>query len=211
MSVRPGMLAAVAFLVLAGYSRLAAHARPSGPKHKTRSAVIAVNGMAATSQPLATAAAIRVLQDGGNAVDAAIAANAVLGVVEPMSCGIGGDLFAIVWDAKSQKLYGLNASGRAPLSASIDFFRSRGLKEIPTKGPLSWSVPGCVDGWDALRRKFGSKPFSVTLAPAIAHAEEGFPVSEIIAAGWRGSEPGLSQVSSSAATFLPGGHAPRFG
>src|SRR4051812_21684540 len=181
MSVRPGMLAAVAFLVLAGYSRLAAHARPSGPKHKTRSAVIAVNGMAATSQPLATATAIRVLQDGGNAVDAAIAANAVLGVVEPMSCGLGGDLFAIVWDARTQKLYGLNASGRSPAAATFDSFRKAHLEHIPVHGPLSWSVPGCVDGWDQLRGRFGSRPLAELLKPAIDYAEHGFPVSEIIA------------------------------
>ena len=126
----------------------AAGDRPYGPLHKTRSAVMARQGMAATSQPLATAAAIRVLQKGGNAVDAAIAANAVLGVVEPMSCGLGGDLFAIVWDARSGKLYGLNASGRSPAAASLALFREKGLKEIPVHGPLSWSVPGCVDGWD---------------------------------------------------------------
>ena len=122
--------------------------------------------MAATSQPLATSAALQVLQSGGNAVDAAIAANAVLGVVEPMSCGIGGDLFAIVWDAKSKKLYGLNASGRAPGAANIEFFRAKGLKpSIPESGPLSWSVPGCVDGWDQLRQRFGSKPWGEILAP----------------------------------------------
>ena len=204
-------LVALAFALLAGVNRLAAHDRPSGPVHKTRSAVMARGGMAATSQPLATAAAIRVLQEGGNAVDAAIAANAVLGVVEPMSCGIGGDLFAIVWDARSKKLYGLNASGRAPLAASIDSFRGFGLKEIPTKGPLSWSVPGCVDGWAELARKFGSKPFSVTLAPAIDYAERGFPVSEIIASSWRASARGLATVPTSAATFLPGGQGPRPG
>ena len=106
---------------------------PSGPLHKTRSAVLARGGMAATSQPLATAAAIRVLQEGGNAVDAAIAANAVLGVVEPMSCGIGGDLFAIVWDAKTKKLHGLNASGRAPDAATIDLYRSKGLTADPRR------------------------------------------------------------------------------
>jgi gamma-glutamyltranspeptidase / glutathione hydrolase len=185
--------------------------RPSGPIHKTRSAVYARHGMAATSQPLATATALRVLQDGGNAVDAAIAANAVLGVVEPMSCGIGGDLFAIVWDAKSRKLYGLNASGRAPLAASIDVYRSKGLSDIPTKGPLSWSVPGCVDGWETLRSKFGTKSLSSLLAPAIGYAEEGYPVSEIIATSWRGSERGLARVPTSAATFLPNGHAPAVG
>src|SRR5215468_1076907 len=137
------------------------HDRPSGPLHKTRSAVIARQGMAATSQTLATATAIRVLQKGGNAIDAAIAANAVLGVVEPMSCGIGGDLFAIVWDARTRKLYGLNASGRAPYAATIEAFRQEGLDQIPTHGPLSWSVPGCVDGWEQLRSRFGTMPLAV--------------------------------------------------
>src|SRR4051794_26786300 len=145
--------------------------RPSGPPHKTRSAVLARGGMAATSQPLATAAAIRVLQQGGNAIDAAIAANAVLGVVEPMFCGIGGDLFAIVWDSKSGKLHGLNASGRAPYAASMDYFRSKDLAKIPTSGPLSWSVPGCVDGWEQLRIRFGTRHWADLLAPAIAYAE----------------------------------------
>src|SRR3954468_11703167 len=184
------------------------HDRPSGPLHKTRSAVIARQGMAATSQPLATATAIRVLQQGGNAVDAATAANAVLGVVEPMSCGLGGDLFAIVWDAKSQKLHGLNASGRSPGAATLELFRSKGFKYIPVHGPLSWSVPGCVDGWDQLRRKFGSRPWSETLAPAFHYASDGFPVSEIIAADWHGSEGELAKIPTSAACFLPGGHAP---
>ena len=150
--------------------------------------------MAATSQPLATDAAIRILQAGGNAVDAAIAANAVLGLVEPMSCGIGGDLFAIVWDAKSKKLYGLNASGRAPGAATIDYYRSKGLTEIPGSGPLSWSVPGCVDGWDQLRTRFGSKSWEEVLAPAIAYAEEGFPVSELIAAAWGGAARRLARI-----------------
>ena len=167
--------------------------------------------MAATSQPLATATAIRVLQQGGNAVDAAIAANAVLGVVEPMSCGIGGDLFAIVWDAKTKKLYGLNASGRAPAAATIDVFKSKGLTEIPTHGPLSWSIPGCVDGWDQLRKRFGTKAWPELLAPAIDYAENGFPVSEIIAAGWQASEEDLGAIPTSAACFLPGGHAPAKG
>lgn len=194
-----------------GTARAQGHDRPSGPPHKTRSAVMARNGMAATSQPLATAAAIRVLQQGGNAVDAAIAANAVLGVVEPMSCGIGGDLFAIVWDAKTKKLVGLNASGRAPGAATIELFRSRGLQFIPEHGPLSWSVPGCVDGWDQLRRRFGTRSWPELLAPAIECAELGFPVSEIIAADWHLAEPSLGKIPTSAACYLPGGHAPAAG
>ena len=211
---RPALAIIDLFLVIGLASfvgRVLAADRPSGPLHKTRSAVMARGGMAATSQPLATAAAIRVLQSGGNAVDAAIAANAVLGVVEPMSCGIGGDLFAIVWDAKSKKLYGLNASGRAPGAATIDFYKSRGLAQIPESGPLSWSVPGCVDGWDQLRIRFGSKPWAELLAPAIAYAEDGFPVSEIIAASWRGSAARLAKVPTSAACFLPEGKAPKLG
>jgi gamma-glutamyltranspeptidase / glutathione hydrolase len=143
MLSRHDPLVVVSFLVtllwisLGSDRRLAGADRPAGPLHKTRSAVMARQGMAATSQPLATAAAIQVLQQGGNAVDAAIAANAVLGVVEPMSCGLGGDLFAIVWDSKTKKLYGLNASGRSPEAATISFFQSRGLKSIPVHGPLS--------------------------------------------------------------------------
>jgi gamma-glutamyltranspeptidase / glutathione hydrolase len=185
--------------------------RPSGPLHKTRSAVMARHGMAATSQPLATEAAIHVLRQGGNAVDAAIAANAVLGVVEPMSCGLGGDLFAIVWDNKTKKLYGLNASGRAPAAATIELFKAKGLTAIPTHGPLSWSVPGCVDGWDQLRKRFGTRPWPELLAPAIDYAETGFPVSEIIAADWLSAEPSLKVIPSSAACFLPTGHAPEKG
>jgi gamma-glutamyltranspeptidase / glutathione hydrolase len=185
--------------------------RPSGPLHKTRSSVMARHGIAATSQPLATEAAIHVLRQGGNAVDAAIAANAVLGVVEPMSCGLGGDLFAIVWDNKTKKLYGLNASGRAPAAATIELFKAKGLTAIPTHGPLSWSVPGCVDGWDQLRKRFGTRPWPELLAPAIDYAETGFPVSEIIAADWLSAEPSLKVIPSSAACFLPTGHAPEKG
>ncbi len=187
------------------------HDRPAGPPQKTRSAVLAQGGMAATSQPLAVQAAIKVLQDGGNAIDAAIAANAVIGVVEPMSCGIGGDLFAIVWDAKTKTLHGLEASGRAPEAATIEHYKSNGHEEIPSFGPLSWSVPGCVDGWQSLHERFGSRPLAELLAPAIHYAENGFPVSEIIAAGWRGSERRLGQIPTSADCFLVDGRAPRFG
>ncbi len=185
--------------------------RPHGEPHQSRSPVHARKGMAATSQPLAAITAIRILEKGGNAVDAAIAANAVIGVVEPMSCGLGGDLFAIVWDPKTKRLYGLNASGRAPAAASIDFFRSRNLKEIPTHGPLSWSVPGCVDGWDQLKTRFGTKSWAELLEPAISYADAGFPVSEIIAGDWRASAAELAQIATSAACFLPSGKAPEHG
>jgi gamma-glutamyltranspeptidase/glutathione hydrolase len=167
--------------------------------------------MVCTSQPLASLVGLDVLRAGGNAADAAIAANAMLGLVEPMSCGIGGDLYVIYWDAKTQKLYGLNASGRSPYSLNRDVFRQAGLDQIPEEGPLSWSVPGCVSGWDELRKRFGTMPFKRLLAPAIEQAEAGFPVSEIIARSWRASAPSLARFSDSAATYLPGGQAPREG
>lgn len=185
--------------------------RPAGAVGKTRSVVLAREGLACTSQPLATQAALQVLREGGNAIDAAIAANAVLAVTEPMSCGPGGDLFAIVYDAKTRRLHGLNASGRAPRRATIAHFRGLGLERIPTEGPLSWSVPGCVSGWDELRRRFGSQPMAKLLAPAIHYAESGFGVSEIIAADWAGEAPSLAKIPSSAACYLPGGRAPRTG
>ncbi|MFW6125421.1 MAG: gamma-glutamyltransferase, partial [Pirellulales bacterium] len=185
--------------------------RPAANRHQSRSAVIAPQGMVATSQPLAVQAGIDILKAGGNAVDAAIAVNAVLGVVEPMSCGIGGDLFAIVWDAKTQKLYGLNASGRSPYQLNREVFRQKGLQRVPVYGPLAWSVPGCVDGWAQLRSRFGTMNFQQILAPAIQYAAEGFPVSEIIAGGWAGSEEELSQWPDSAKTYLPGGRAPAVG
>src|SRR2546423_1335704 len=149
-----------------------------------RSVVLAPHGMVATSHPLATQVGLDVLKQGGNAVDAAIAANAALGLMEPMSCGVGGDLYALVWDAKTKKLYGLNASGRAPYAATRELFAKKGLKEIPETGPLSWSVPGCVDGWDALRKRFGTQSFDRLLEPSIRYAEDGFPVTEVIAGSW---------------------------
>ena len=128
-----------------------------------RSVTLATHGMVATSHPLAAQIGLDVLKNGGNAVDAAIATNAALGLMEPMSCGIGGDLFAIVWDAKTQKLYGLNASGRSPYKATREFFAAQGTRGDPRRsGPLSWSVPGCVDGWDELRKQFGTRTLAQT-------------------------------------------------
>jgi gamma-glutamyltranspeptidase / glutathione hydrolase len=152
-----------------------------GRNFSTRSEVIAQNGMVCTSQPLATQVGLDVLKRGGTAIDAAIAANAALGLMEPTGNGIGGDLFAIVWDAKTQKLYGLNASGRSPKSLTIKYFKEKGLKKIPAYGALPVSVPGCVDGWFELHKKFGKLKMDEILAPAIQYAEKGFPVSELIA------------------------------
>src|SRR2546430_2533422 len=145
---------------------------------------IAEHGIVATTHPLAAQIGLEILKQGGNAVDAAIATNAAMGLMEPMSCGLGGDLYAIVWDAKSQKLYGLNASGRSPYNATREYFAAKRLKEIPLYGPLSWSVPGCADGWAELSKRFGTFPLERLLAPAIKYADEGFPVPHTIAGFW---------------------------
>ncbi|MEM6347455.1 MAG: gamma-glutamyltransferase [Bacteroidota bacterium] len=185
--------------------------RLTGKNFATRSEVIARNGMAATSQPLATQVAIDILKNGGSAVDAAIAANAALGLMEPTGCGIGGDLFAIVWDAKTQKLYGLNASGRSPQSLSLEYFKEKGMTSIPAYGPLPVSVPGAVDGWFELHKKFGSLPMSDILAPAIEYANEGFPVSELIAYYIGRTARGFKNRPNFADTYMPGGKAPAKG
>lgn len=185
--------------------------RPTGMPAQGRSVVLARNGIVATSHPAAAQAGLDVLRNGGNAVDAAIAVNAMLGVVEPMSCGIGGDLFAIVWDAKTQKLYGLNASGRSPQTLTRQVFADKKLTEIPTIGQLSWSVPGCVDGWHELSSRFGTKPLRELLAPSIATATDGYPVSEVIASSWKASQKELAKWPDSARVYLPDGKAPAFG
>src|SRR5947209_4808449 len=176
-----------------------------------RSVTMARHGMVAASQPLAAQIGLDVLKAGGNAIDAAIATNAALGLMEPTSCGPGGDLFAIVWDAKSKKLYGLNASGRSPYNATRQYFADHGMKEIPQFGPLSWSVPGCVDGWVELNKRFGRKPLAELLAPAIRYAEEGFPLTEVIAGYWRNVAARLGRDPGSRAIFLPGGEPPKAG
>jgi gamma-glutamyltranspeptidase/glutathione hydrolase len=185
--------------------------RMTGLNFATRSEVIAQHGMACTSQPLATQVAIDILKKGGTAVDAAIAANAMLGLVEPTGSGIGGDLFAIVWDAKSQKLYGLNASGRSPKSLTLDYLKQKGITHIPAFGPLPVSVPGCVDGWFELHQKFGRLPMNQILEPAITYAREGFPVSELIAYYWQGNARRLKQYEGFADVFMPNGKAPSKG
>ncbi len=155
--------------------------RVTGLPFATRSEVIAQNGMAATSHPLATQIALDILKKGGTAVDAAIAANAALGLMESTGSGIGGDLFAIVWEAKTQKLYGLNASGRSPQNISLAYFKENGYEKIPALGPLPVSVPGAVDGWFSLHEKFGSLKMKEILKPSIDYAENGFPLTQLIA------------------------------
>ncbi len=161
--------------------------RLTGKNFATRSEVIAKNGMVASSHPLATQVGLDILKQGGTAIDAAIAVDAALGLMEPTGSGIGGDLFAIVWDAKTQKLQGLNASGRSPKNLKLDYFKKNNLKKIPSNGPLPVSVPGCVDGWFELHKKFGKLSMSEVLNPAITYAEEGFPVTELIAYYLKGS------------------------
>jgi gamma-glutamyltranspeptidase / glutathione hydrolase len=185
--------------------------RVSGAAHASRSEVIAPHGMAATSQPLATQIALDILKAGGSAADAAIAANAALGLMEPTGCGIGGDLFAIVWDADKKELAGLNGSGRSPQGLTLDYFRQQGLSEIGPYGPLTVSVPGAVDGWFELHARYGRLPMTDILAPAIAYAKNGFPVSEYIAAAWKKGAPRYMNYPGYADTFMPAGKAPRKG
>ncbi len=185
--------------------------RITGLSFATRSEVIAQHGMACTSQPLATQVALDILKKGGNAIDAAIAANAVLGLVEPTGNGMGGDLFAIVWDAETKKLYGLNASGRSPKSLSLNYFKDKGYEKIPSHGPLPVSVPGCVDGWFELHSKFGSLKMNDILEPAISYAKNGFPLTELIAYYWQGNSRSLKRYPNFEDIFMPGGKAPAKG
>jgi gamma-glutamyltranspeptidase/glutathione hydrolase len=185
--------------------------RITGLPFAGRSEVIARNGIACTSQPLATQTAIEILRKGGNAVDAAIAANAVLGLVEPTGSGIGGDLFAIVWNAKEKKLYGLNASGRSPKSLTLEYFRKNKIDKISPYGPLPVTVPGCVDGWFELHRKFGRMDMKDILSPAIQYAREGFPVTELISYSWQRSANVLEKYPGFREIFMPNGHTPKKG
>lgn len=190
--------------------------RVTGEMHATRSEVIAPHAMAATSQPLATQVALDIMKNGGNAIDAAIGANAALGLMEPTGSGIGGDLYAILWHEKTQRLYGLNASGRSPKSLTYDKLQEEltklGREDLPPYGMLPISVPGAVDGWFELHSKFGQMPMDKILQPAIDYAENGFPVSELIAYYWKLSVPRLSpQPGSFKETFTIDGEAPREG
>ena len=185
--------------------------RITGKAFASRSEIIAQNGMAATSQPLATQVALDILKKGGTAMDAAIAANAMLGLVEPMACGIGGDIFAIVWDAKTQKLYGFNGSGRSPRSLNLQYFADQGMSYVPFLGPLAVSVPGCVDGWFELHKKFGKTKMADILQPAIEYGRNGFPVSEVIAYQMESSYNSRKELPGFKETYMPNGRTPAKG
>ena len=180
----------------------------TGRAAATRSVVYAQHGMVACAQPLAAQAGLEVLKAGGTAVDAAIAINSCLGLMEPTSNGIGGDMFAIVWDPKTKKLYGLNACGRSPLNLKAEQIPPDSDGTIPLYSPYSWSVPGTVDGWAELHTKFGKLPLARDLAPAIAFAEDGFPLSPVIAADWGRGAAKMKDKPGFAAVFMPGGHPP---
>ncbi len=190
---------------LVGYDRI------TGLDFASRSEVLASNGMAATSHPLATQTAISVLKNGGNAIDAAIAANAVLGLVEPTGCGIGGDLFAIVWSADDKRLYGLNSSGPAPIKISIKEITNKGLDAIPPYGPLPVTVPGAVAGWVELHKKFGLMDFNLLFKNAIEYAEKGFPVTEVVAYYLKLSSENFINYPNFKKTWMPDGKIPSKG
>ena len=176
-----------------------------------RSEVIAKKGIAATSHPLATQTALDILKRGGNAIDAAIAANALLGLIEPTACGIGGDAFAVIWDAKTQRLYGINGSGKAPSNLSFDYFKKQKIKDIPSEGPLSLTVPGCVDTWQKMHEKFGKLSLEEILAPAIAYSDDGFPVSEMVAKSMALQAERLKKYPGFSKIYLPNDSLPKKG
>lgn len=204
-------LLAVALAGIAMSPTAAAADRITGQPFATRSEVYAPHAMAATSHPLATQIALDTMKAGGSAVDAAIAANAALGLMEPTGNGIGGDLFAIVWDPKTKRLYGYDGSGRSPRSLTLAEFQRRGLSEIPSHGPLPVTVPGTVDGWFALHGRFGTRTMAENLAPTIRYAREGHPVHEVIASYWDRSVPRLGKWPGFTEQFTIDGRAPRTG
>ena len=199
------LLTLTIFLFLS--THIISYDRILGKDFASRSEVIATNGMAATSHPLATQTAIDVLKSGGNAIDAAIAANAVLGLVEPTGCGIGGDLFAIVWIDEDKKLYGLNSSGPAPKDMSIGKLKAMGIDKIPPYGPLPVTVPGAVAGWTALHKRFGNKPFDELFNNAIYYADNGFPVTEVVGYYLQLSSERYKDYPNFADVWMPNGEA----
>ncbi len=201
----------ILLLMLVFVTTLQSQDRVTGRNFATRSEVIAQHGMAATSHPLATQAALDILKNGGSAVDATIAANAVLGLMEPTGCGIGGDLFAIIWDAESQQLHGLNASGRSPRSLTREYFIEQGYEYIPSFGALPVSVPGAVDGWFEMHTKFGKLNMQQILQPAIDYGKNGFPVTELIAYYLDRSVSRIGHYPNFKETYMPDGKMPAKG
>jgi gamma-glutamyltranspeptidase/glutathione hydrolase len=185
--------------------------RPSGNIHGTRSPAVGRRGMIATSQSLSSAAGLKVLQSGGNAIDAAVTAAAALAVIEPSMNGIGGDLLALVYDAKTKRIFGLDSTGRSAHAATPAEFAKRGVSEMFTRGPLVVDVPGVVEGWHQLLTRFGTIDLGAALAPAIAFARDGFPVAELVANEWKDQQATLAADPATAATFLPNGAPPRLG
>ena len=185
--------------------------RITGELFSTRSEIIAENGMVATSHPLATQIGIDILKQGGNAIDAAIAANAAIGLMEPTANGIGGDLFAIVWIEKDKKLYGLNASGRSPQNLTLDYFKDNKFEKIPAYGPLPVSVPGCVDGWFELHDRFGKMNMKNVLNPAINYAENGFPVTELVSYYMNIASKNFNTYANFKETYYVNGRTPKKG
>jgi gamma-glutamyltranspeptidase/glutathione hydrolase len=198
-------------MILVFATALMAHTAAAQDRGQARSMVISKNGIVASESPLASQAGVRILESGGNAVDAAIATNAMMGVVEPMMNGIGGDLFAIVYDVKANKLYGLNASGWAPKGLTIEFLQKQGLRDMPQKGINAVTVPGAVDGWQKLADKFGRKKLAEDLSAAIATARNGFPVPEMAAAYWAGGLDLLRSSEAASKLYLPNDRAPKTG
>ena len=198
-------------IVLSLSLQLYSQDRITGELFSTRSEIIAENGMVATSHPLATQIGIDILKKGGNAVDAAIAANAAIGLMEPTGNGIGGDLFAIIWIENNKKLYGLNASGRSPKNLKLEYFKNNGFSKIPAYGPLPVSVPGCVDGWFEMHEKFGSLNMKQILKPAINYAENGFPVSELVSYYLGISAKNFGKYPNFNETYLINGFSPKKG
>jgi gamma-glutamyltranspeptidase/glutathione hydrolase len=197
--------------LLAGAALLSARPTQAQDRSQSRSMVQSTLGIVASESVLASQVGARILEQGGNAIDAAIATNAMMGLVAPMNDGIGGDLFAIVFEAKTGKLYGLNASGWAPKGLTAEYLRGKGLKEMPARGINTVTVPGAVKGWGALHDRFGKLPLTAVLAPAVQHAEQGFPVGEVVSVYWKDSERILQEDALTAKTFLPNGRAPRVG
>ena len=193
---------------------IAASAAGAQDRSQSRSMVISQSGIVASESVLASQVGAGILERGGNAIDAAVATNAMMGLVAPMNDGVGGDLFAIIYEAKTGKLYGLNASGWAPAALDADYLISKGITEMPQQGVHSVTIPGAVDGWDQLLKRFGSKSFTEVLTPAITYAEEGFPVGEVVSVYWRDSEKVLRADGPTAKTFLVNGingHVPAVG